>query len=124
MKKLASLALAAIIALSANAKKVEPSVRHSQTSEFTSVKVNAPVHLVIVPGRIYSVNVMSRNPELATAISWKVKDGVLSLNALDLESLEHSRATVDVIVTAPTNVNYQVGKDLKRVPNPRRPLRR
>ena len=54
MKKIIAIALVAISALSANAKKVE-------TTAFSSVKVNAPVHLVIVPDREYSVNVVSRN---------------------------------------------------------------
>ena len=50
MKKFITIALAAVIAISANAKKVN-------TAVFNSVKVNAPVHLVIVPSREYSVNV-------------------------------------------------------------------
>lgn len=108
MKKFLSLALAAIITLSVNAKT-------TKTNEFTSVKVNAPVHLVIVPGRTFSVNVVSRNPQLATAVSWKVKNGVLNVNARDLESLEQSRARVEVIVTSPNAVDYQVGKDLEQV---------
>ena len=110
MKKFLSLALAAVIALSANAKKV-------QTAEFSSVKVYAPVQLVIVPGKEYSVNIVSRNAELATAVSWKVKNGVLNLSARDLESLERAHESVNVIVTAPSAVDYQIGKDLKRVPN-------
>ena len=52
MKKFITIALAAVIAISANAKKVN-------TAVFNSVKVNAPVHLVIVPSREYSVNVTS-----------------------------------------------------------------
>ena len=108
MKKIIAIALVAISALSANAKKVE-------TTAFSSVKVNAPVHLVIVPGREYSVNVVSRNPELATAVSWKVKDGVLNLAARDLESLEQSRSTVEVIVTTPNAIDYQVGQEMKTV---------
>ena len=114
MKKFISLALAAFIALSASAKKVT-------TSAFSSVKINAPVHLVIVPGKSYSVNVVSRNPQLATAVSWQVKDGVLSLSALDLASLEQSRTGVDVIVTAPESVDYQIGHNFQQVPNRKRP---
>ena len=112
MKKLATLALTAIIALSANAKKVE-------TSSFTTVKVNAPVHIIIAKGNRFSVDVVSRNPELSSAISWKVKDGVLRLSARDLDSLEQSHGTVNVIVTAPCDVDYQIGKDLKQMPNRR-----
>ena len=62
MKKFITIALAAVIAISANAKKVN-------TAVFNSVKVNAPVHLVIVPSREYSVNVSSRETGLASAIS-------------------------------------------------------
>lgn len=108
MKKFISLALAAIITLSVNAKT-------TKTDEFSSVKVNAPVHLVIVPGRSYSVNVVSHNPQLATAVSWKVKNGVLNVNARDLESLEQADAQVEVIVTSPNAVDYQVGKDFEQV---------
>ena len=124
MKKFLTLALAAIITLSVNAKG-------TKTNEFSSVKVNAPVHLIIVPGRTYSVNVVSRNPQLATAVSWKVKDGVLNVSARDFESLEQSDTRVEVIVTSPNAVDYQVGKDLETVtssvhklaPHSARPMR-
>lgn len=112
MKKFLSLALAAVVALSANARKVE-------TSAFSSVKVNAPVHLVIVPGNAYSVDIVSRNPQLTSAVSWKVKNGVLSLSARDLESLERSHATINVIVTSPRAVDYKIGADFQQVPNRR-----
>lgn len=117
MKKFISIALAAVIAISANAKKTE-------TAQFSSVKVNAPVHLVIVPGRSYSVNIMSRNPELASAVSWKIKDGVLSLSSRDIESLEHSQGMVDVIVTSPNAIDYQVGKEMKQVSSSKHKLTR
>ncbi len=74
MKKFITIALAAVIAISANAKKVN-------TAVFNSVKVNAPVHLVIVPSREYSVNVTSQESGLSSAIAWSVKDGVLSISA-------------------------------------------
>lgn len=117
MKKILSLALAAILTLSANAKVVK-------TSQFSSVKVNAPVHLVIVPGRSYSVNVMSRDPELASAVSWRIRDGVLSLSSRDVESLERSRNKVEVIVTTPNAIDYQVGKEMKQVSSSKHKLNR
>ncbi len=67
MKKFITIALAAVIAISANAKKVN-------TAVFNSVKVNAPVHLVIVPSREYSVNVTSQESGLSSAIAWSVKN--------------------------------------------------
>ena len=67
MKKFITIALAAVIAISANAKKVN-------TAVFNSVKVNAPVHLVIVPSREYSINVTSQEAGLTSAISWTIKD--------------------------------------------------
>ena len=108
MKKFISLALAAVIAISANAKKVN-------TTVFNSVKVNAPVHLVIVPSREYSVDVTSRETDLASAISWSIKDGVLNISARDLETLEQSNGTVDVIVSAPRGVDYTIGQDMQQV---------
>ena len=108
MKKFITLALAAVIAISANAKKVN-------TSVFNSVKVNAPVHLVIVPSREYSVNVTSRESGLSSAISWSIKDGVLNINARDLETLEQANGTVDVIVSAPRGVDYMIGQDMQQV---------
>ena len=108
MKKFISLALAAVIAISANAKKVN-------TAVFNSVKVNAPVHLVIVPSREYSVDVTSRERGLASAISWSIKDGVLNISARDLETLEQSNGTVDVIVSAPRGVDYTIGQDMQQV---------
>ena len=108
MKKFITLALAAVIAISANAKKVN-------TAVFNSVKVNAPVHLVIVPSREYSVNVTSREAGLSSAISWSIKDGVLNISARDLETLEQSDGTVDVIVSAPRGVDYTIGQDMQQV---------
>ena len=113
MKKFITIALAAVIAISANAKKVN-------TAVFNSVKVNAPVHLVIVPSREYSVNVSSRETGLASAISWSVKDGVLSISARDLEALEQAGETVDVIVSAPRGVDYQIGQDMQEASSSKR----
>lgn len=120
MKKFITIALAAVIAISANAKKVN-------TAVFNSVKVNAPVHLVIVPSREYSVNVTSQESGLSSAIAWSVKDGVLSISARDLEALEQANGTVDVIVSAPRGADYQIGQDVqetssskKRIPMFRR----
>ena len=106
MKKFITLALVAIIAISASAKKVN-------TAVFNSVKVNAPVHLVIVPSREYSVNVSSREAGLSSAISWSIKDGVLNISARDLEALEQADGPVDVIVSAPRGVDYQIGQDMQ-----------
>jgi hypothetical protein len=116
MKKFITLALAAVIAISANAKKVH-------TSVFNSVKINAPVHLVIVPGREYSVNVLSRESKLASTISWNIKDGVLNISARDLNALERSNGTVDVIVSAPRDVNYQIGYNMEEVSSSQRSIR-
>ena len=116
MKKFITLALAAVIAISANAKKVH-------TSVFNSVKINAPVHLVIVPGREYSVNVLSRESKLASTISWSIKDGVLNISARDLNALERSNGTVDVIVSAPRDVNYQIGYNMEEVSSSQRSIR-
>ena len=106
MKKFITLALVAIIAISASAKKVN-------TAVFNSVKVNAPVHLVIVPSREYSVNVTSREAGLSSAISWSIKDSVLNISARDLEALEQADGPVDVIVSAPRGVDYQIGQDMQ-----------
>ena len=113
MKKFITLALAAVIAISANAKKVN-------TAVFNSVKVNAPVHLVIVPSREYSVNVTSQESGLSSAISWSIKDGVLSINARDLETLEQANGTVDVIISAPRGIDYQIGQDMQQVSSSKR----
>ena len=106
MKKFITLALVAIIAIRASAKKVN-------TAVFNSVKVNAPVHLVIVPSREYSVNVTSREAGLSSAIAWSIKDGVLNISARDLEALEQADGPVDVIVSAPRGVDYQIGQDMQ-----------
>ena len=113
MKKFIIIALAVVIAISANAKKVN-------TAVFNSVKVNAPVHLVIVPSREYSVNVSSRETGLASAISWSIKNGVLNISARDLEALEQAGETVDVIVSAPRGVDYQIGQDMQQVSSSKR----
>ena len=115
MKKFITLALAAVIAISANAKKVN-------TTVFNSVRINAPIHLVIVPSREYSVNVVSRESGLASAISWSIKDGVLNISARDLHALEQSNGTVDVIVSAPRDVDYQIGQNMEEVSSSQRPF--
>ena len=106
MKKFITIALAAVIAISASAKKVN-------TAVFNSVKVNAPVHLVIVPSREYSVDVNSRETGLASTISWSIKDGVLNISACDLEALEQANGTVDVIISAPGSINYEIGNSMQ-----------
>ena len=114
MKKIMTLAIAAIFAVSASAKKIE------STAEFSTVKIDAPVHLVIEKGNGYSVNVMSRNKELKYAIKWSVKNGILRISTNDLESLEQSHGRVTVVVTTPEDVDYKIGNNMKQVPNRRR----
>lgn len=106
MKKFFTLAFCAIFAISVSAKR-------TSTSQFSSIRVDAPVHLVIIKGHSFSVNVASRNTELESAIKWTIKDGVLRLSTKDLESIEASNSPVHVIITAPIDVEYKVGKDLK-----------
>lgn len=100
------MALAAIIAISASAKS------NAESNEISLVKVNAPVHLVITKAPFTSVQVMSRNKQLTSAVSYTIKDGVLRINTNDLESLEHSDSHVTVVVTAPGDVQYQMGGDM------------
>lgn len=107
MKQFIALAIMALASLTASAK-VEP------TAQFHAVSVNAPVHLVIVPGPAYSVNLMSRNEQLTSAVSWKVKDGKLFLSARDMESLQHSNASVTVVVTAPEAIEYNLTSDVQQ----------
>ena len=108
MKKILSLAIAAVFVLGVNAQK-------TTTSEFSSVKVNVPVRLVIVPGRDYSVQMVSKNKELASAVSWNIKDGTLNLSTRDLESFDASDSPVYAIITSPNAVDYAVGKDMEQV---------
>lgn len=110
MKKYVTLALMALLTLSVNAKKVN-------TSRFSTVKVDAPVRLVIEKGNRYAVNVLSHDRELATAISWEVKDGVLHLSTRDFDSLDRAGSIVNVIVTVPTDVDYEIGRGLSEVPS-------
>lgn len=105
MKKIITLALLAIATLTASATP-------EQTSKFSSVSVDAPVHLVIVHGPSYSVNLMSRNEQLTSAIAWKVKDGKLYVSARDMESLQNADGRVTVVVTAPEGVDYNVESDV------------
>ena len=106
MKKIISMALAAVIAISASAKS------SLESDNISLVKVNAPVHLVITKAPFTSVKVMSRNKQLASTVSYTIKDGVLRINANDLESIENSKASVTVVVSAPGNVSYQMGNDM------------
>jgi len=66
------------------------------------------------------VNVSSRETGLASAISWSVKDGVLSISARDLEALEQAGETVDVIISAPRGVDYQIGQDMQETSSSKR----
>ena len=103
-----TIAIAIMMAIVANAQP-------ARTQQFSTVKVNAPVRLTIVNGPSYSVNVRSANSELAQAVTWSVENGQLNLNALDLQSLENSDDEVRVIVTAPGNVNYEIGGGMEKV---------
>ncbi len=100
------MALAAVIALSASANN------SNESSDISLVKVNAPVHLVITKAPFTSVQVMSRNKQLTSAVQYTIKDGILRINTNDLESLEHSDSHVTVVVTAPGEVQYQMGSDV------------
>lgn len=110
MKKIMTLAIAAIMAISASAEI-------KKTEQFHTVKLDAPVHLVILKGPVYSVNMVSRNEQLPSAVSYTVKNDNLYVSARDMESLSQAERHVTVIVTAPTDVDYQIGKDMKAVPS-------
>jgi hypothetical protein len=69
------------------------------------------------------VNVLSRESKLASTISWNIKDGVLNISARDLNALERSNGTVDVIVSAPRDVNYQIGYNMEEVSSSQRSIR-
>lgn len=107
MKKIITLALMAIATLTASATP-------EQTSQFSTVSVDAPVHLVIVQGPTYSVNLMSRNEQLTSAVAWKVKDGKLYVSARDLESLQNADGRVTVVITAPQGIDYNVESDMQQ----------
>ncbi|MBO7581790.1 MAG: hypothetical protein J6T38_09795, partial [Bacteroidaceae bacterium] len=55
----------------------------------------------------------SREAGLANAISWSIKDGVLNISARDLEALEQANGTVDVIISAPGSINYEIGNSMQ-----------
>lgn len=107
MKKIITLALMAIATLTASATP-------EQTAQFSSVSIDAPVRLVIAPGPAYSINLMSRNEQLTTAVAWKVKDGKLYISARDLESLQNADGRVTVIITAPEGIDYNVESDMQQ----------
>lgn len=107
MKKIITLALMAIATLTASATP-------EQTAQFSSVSIDAPVRLVIAHGPTYSINLMSRNEQLTTAVAWKVKDGKLYISARDLESLQYADGRVTVIITAPEGIDYCVESDMQQ----------
>lgn len=113
MKKIISLALAAIFTLTVSA-------RPKFTEQFQSVVLDAPVHLVIVRAPGYSVNLLSRNHDLTAALNWKVKDGKLYLSAKDAEKLNKSSRPVTVVVTAPEDVDYKLTSNVEQTANPKR----
>lgn len=108
MKKIISLALAAIMTLTASA-------RPKSTEQFQSVVVDAPIHLVILRAPGYSINLMSRNNALKSALSYKVKDGKLYLCAKDVDKLDNSRRPLTVIVTAPEDVDYKLTSNVQDI---------
>ena len=105
MKKLATLALVALVSLTVSAQKV-------RTSEFSSVKVNVPVKIILMPGRDYTVRTISDNEQLASALNIDIRNGVLNLRSNDRESFEKSETPVSVIITSPRSVDYSLGNDL------------
>lgn len=108
MKKLLTLALAITLTLGTSAK-------NSDSNEFSSVKVYAPVHLVITKSADYSVKVFSRNKELTSAIKYTIRDGILSISSNDIESLEKAHGHVTVVVSAPDDIDYSLSPDMQEV---------
>ena len=101
MKKLATLALVALVSLTVSAQKV-------RTSEFSSVKVNVPVKIILMPGRDYTVRTISDNEQLASALNIDIRNGVLNLSSNDRESFEKSETPVSVIITSPRSVGRAI----------------
>lgn len=114
MKKFIAMALATIISLSASAS-TSADTNNDAKKEFSTVKVFAPVHLLLVKAPFYSVRVMSRDKELASTVHYTIKDGVVRVSASDIEYLEQSYGHVTVVVTAPEDIEYKVGGDMKQV---------
>lgn len=92
MKKMMILVSAIMMAITANAQRVE-------TASFEEVRVNVPARVRIVAGENYSINIATKNEEVAKAVNCSVKDGVLCINTRDIEALDNDNSVRITIVT-------------------------
>ena len=92
MKKMMILVSAIMMAITANAQRVE-------NTSFEEVRVNVPARVRIVAGDTYSVNIATKNNEVAKAVNYDVKDGVLCINTRDIEALGDDNSVRITIVT-------------------------
>lgn len=92
MKKMMILVSAIMMATTANAQQVE-------TTSFDEVRVNVPARVRIVAGENYGVSIATKNEEVAKAVNYDVKNGVLNINTRDIEALADENAIRITIVT-------------------------
>lgn len=92
MKKMMILVSAIMMATIANAQQVE-------TTSFDEVRVNVPARVRIVAGENYGVSIATKNEEVAKAVNYDVKNGVLNINTRDIEALADENAIRITIVT-------------------------
>ncbi|MCQ2258912.1 MAG: hypothetical protein MJZ41_13115 [Bacteroidaceae bacterium] len=101
---------AATVANTSNASS-ETSIENiaTATSPFTETVLNVPAHVRFVIGKSYAVSVKSNDEEIAKAVKFDVKNGVLVFDAVN-NSEEYSES-VEIVITAPAMPEVKAGRD-------------
>ena len=103
MKRLIILATAMIIAAVAHCENIV-------TESFESVCVNIPADVRIQRGEDYGVRIVARNKYVTRTIKTRVENGVLKIDARDLESLQVNEK-IRLYITVPSDCQVKVGRD-------------
>lgn len=106
MKKMMILVSAIMMTVTANAKHVE-------TASFSEVRVNIPARVRIVAGDTYCVNITAQNELLENAVRLKIEDGVLRINALDLEAYGEDAETLCITIVTPREPKFTAGRGME-----------
>lgn len=104
MKKMIIMVGAIMMALAANAQRVE-------TESFNKVLVNVPSRVRVVPGDSYSVHVATTDSVLAKSLHIDVEEGVLKIVSKLDEAHRDADATLRLIIVAPVEPRVEAGQN-------------
>lgn len=106
MKKMMILVSAIMMAATANATRIE-------TADFSEVRVNVPARVRIVSGDSYSVNITAENKDLEGLVRYNVEDGVLRINASNLDAIRDNGSSFCITIVTPNVPKVTTGREME-----------